>query len=466
MKTFVSLFLCALMSGAVWAQVPQPMSSQGTSSNTVTWERTTNDSFSVYSKSGAKINGILELTQLSTDTLAVLDPSARVIYLLPDYESTLVFTKKEAVVLKNNVSKDFYVTNPYSYKTYVNDESYSPEVTNVGGSYVAYVSELDKTYLEKDIRAFPSWGAMDLIDMGEAPEDTFWYRDRDKKEYGIIAQGETIDYDRVTSQFEGDDLVINYDDSPRYRLVDYKLTSSFVFKPVKLENASTSATSSTPSTTETGCTRGDCNSGFGRYDYDNGYYDGFWTGGLKNGYGLYSWNDGGTYVGNWTDDKMTGYGVYTADNDDIIKGEFYNGNLSGIGVTRTGEEWKQGTWSGGTQNAVYNFYGNDVDTGCTIGDCQDKYGKMVWTNGDTYVGFFKGGTMSIGTYSFADGSKYSGQFNTQGQFDGMGRFWFANDDYYGGEWSNGKYHGRGYYSFAASGEKQIGRFVNGVFQDN
>lgn len=455
------------MGGTSWAQVPSPMSTQNssTSSNTITWERTSSTDYNLYSKSGSKINSILDLTQLSTDTLAVLDTQSRSIYLLPDYESTSVGIRKDAYTLKTGVSRDFYITNPYSYKTYVNDESYSPEVTNVSGSYVAYVAELGKTYLEKDIRAFPSWGAMDLIPLGEAPEDTFWYRDREKKEYGIIAKGETIDYDRISSRFDGDDLVIDYDGNPKYRLVDYKLTSSFTYKPVTLENGS-SGTSAVSSTSSTGCTRGDCDSGFGRYDYDNGYYDGFWSGGLKNGYGLYSWNDGGTYVGNWTDDKMTGYGVYTAANDDLIKGEFSNGNLTGIGVTRTGDEWKQGTWTGGTQNAVYNFYGNDVDTGCTIGDCQDKYGKMVWSNGDTYVGFFKNGTMRIGTYSFADGSKYSGEFNSQGQFHGMGRFWFANDDYYGGQWANGKYDGRGYYSFAETGEKQIGRFVNGQFQGN
>jgi len=48
----------------------------------------------------------------------------------------------------------------------------------------------------------------------------------------------------------------------------------------------------------------------------------------------------------------------------------------------------------------------------------------------------------------------------------MGRFWFANEDYYIGEWSNGKYDGLGYNSFKTTGELKKGSFVNGEFQGN
>ena len=41
----------------------------------------------------------------------------------------------------------------------------------------------------------------------------------------------------------------------------------------------------------------------------------------------------------------------------------------------------------------------------------------------------------------------------------------ANDDYYGGEWANGKYHGRGYFTEAATSKSSIGRFENGVFKE-
>jgi hypothetical protein len=51
----------------------------------------------------------------------------------------------------------------------------------------------------------------------------------------------------------------------------------------------------------------------------------------------------------------------------------------------------------------------------------------------------------MGTYTFADGGKYSGMFNSENQFDGTGRYFFKDEAYYGGEWNNGKYHGRGYY---------------------
>lgn len=456
--------------GNLWAQVPEPVSPTANSSSTqpeyissFTWTKTSKDNYRAYDSKGVELYELKYLSNLSTDTLAALHLPSRTIVLLPDFDSVAENTTEEGYVLLRNTSKDFYLTNPKSYLTYVGDNSYSPEVTNINGSYVAYIPELDKTYLEKDIRAFPAWGAMNLIDLGDAPDNTFWYRDREDKEYGIIIKGKSMDYSNVTSEMKGDDRLVFDDGSPVYLLEDYANVSSFSFRPV---STNVSAYSATSSNKEEGCVRGDCENGFGKYVYNNGYYDGFWIAGQKTGYGLYSWDNGGTYVGEWSFGEMNGYGVYTAENDDLQKGIFSNGKLNGRAVKQTGGEWEQGVYSSGNLDVAYTFYGNDSETGCTIGDCKNKYGKFVFENGDTYVGFFRNGNLDMGTYSFASGAKYSGQFNSSGQFAGMGRFWSAEGDYYGGQWDNGKYHGRGYFSEKESGTTKIGRFENGVFKED
>ena len=209
------------------------------------------------------------------------------------------------------------------------------------------------------------------------------------------------------------------------------------------------------------CVSGDCQNGWGKYEYDNGYYDGFWQNGKKHGYGLYNWNDSGKYIGSWENDTMSGYGVYIAENNDNIIGQYRDGELNGLGLTVFGEEWSQGIYKDGNLVTTYDFYTNDVDTGCTAGDCQDKYGRWKWSNGDTFTGFFKDGSLYMGTYTFANGGKYSGMFNSDNQFHGIGRYFYEDGAYYGGMWNNGEMQGRGYYHNKDL-DQQIGVWDNSV----
>ena len=284
-----------------------------------------------------------------------------------------------------------------------------------------------------------------------------------KAEFGVIERGKTMDYDRVTSEKDGNDLIVKWDGVKTYVLPGYYTTASFVYKPVKMYSGSTSTTSI--STTTEGCVRGNCQDGWGKYEYEGGHYDGFWKNGKKEGYGLYKWTGTGKYIGNWENDNMEGYGVYIAENDDNIIGQYSNGQLNGLGVTVTGDKWEQGMYSNGNLVSSYDFITNSVDTGCTAGDCQNKYGRFKWDNGDSFTGFFKNGRLFMGTYTFADGGKYSGMFNSDNQFHGMGRYFFVDDAYYGGNWNNGKYHGRGYYHNQDL-EQQIGEWSNGSLTKN
>ena len=221
------------------------------------------------------------------------------------------------------------------------------------------------------------------------------------------------------------------------------------------------AANSNDSSVLVNCVSGDCQDGWGKYEYDNGYYDGFWQNGKKHGYGLYNWNESGKYIGNWENDSMSGYGVYIDENNDNIIGQYDDGELNGLGLTVFGEEWSQGIYKDGNLKTSYDFFTNNVDTGCTAGDCQDKYGRWKWSNGDSFTGFFKDGRLFMGTYTFAGGGKYSGMFNSDNQFHGTGRYFYADGAYYGGQWNNGEMQGRGYYHNKDL-DQQIGVWDNSV----
>ncbi|PHR70186.1 MAG: hypothetical protein COA67_08640 [Lutibacter sp.] len=174
--------------------------------------KNSSDEYSIYNENGEKLKDLKRLGFFKTETLAVLHKPSRTIILLDNFETAVENVVKDASILIRDISKDFYLTTPNSFKNYVNDKGYTSNITNIKGSYVAYIPELDKTYLEKDIRKFSNWGAKDLIDLGEAPENTFWYRDIVKKEYGIIKEGKAIDYSKTTSEYENNDFIVSLDD--------------------------------------------------------------------------------------------------------------------------------------------------------------------------------------------------------------------------------------------------------------
>ena len=194
------------------------------------------------------------------------------------------------------------------------------------------------------------------------------------------------------------------------------------------------------------CESGDCVNGWGKKVYDYGYYEGFFKNGNRHGYGLFDWSDSGKYIGFWDNDKMHGYGCYLGTEKNLI-GQYVEGSLHGFGHTKEIEtnKWVYGLFQSYLIEDEYTFYDNGVTTGCVAGDCQNKYGRYKWDNGDSFTGFFKNGSMFMGNYSFASGDKYEGMFNSSNQFHGQGRFFFEDGSYYGGEWNNGQRDGIGYY---------------------
>ena len=108
------------------------------------------------------------------------------------------------------------------------------------------------------------------------------------------------------------------------------------------------------------CTKGDCDSGYGRFEYDNGdvyegyckycngaadsicpnnpigmrdghgvhtspcgtKYDGEWKDGIRHGHGVYTWAHGEKYDGEWKDNKKHGQGVETFADGSKYDGEY------------------------------------------------------------------------------------------------------------------------------------------------
>ena len=453
---FFTLFLCFNL--AVNAQVPTPQG-VNTSSSGITWTKTNDYDFTL-KKNGRTLTNVKDLKYLSTDTLAVLDKNSRTVYLLADFKNASSGSSGSASVLASSVGKNFYLTNPNSFVLYTDDEYISGPFVNINGSYVYYVEEKNTTYYLKDIRKHSNWGAKTADKMPYSSNNTYWCRVAESNSYHVVEKGESMDYSNASTEKRDNDLVVKVNGIDKYILPGYYTMASYVFKPVKLASTSAPISNST-----TGCVDGDCQNGWGKYDYDNGHYDGFWKNGKKDGYGLYKWDGVGKYIGSWKDDNMNGYGVYIADNNDNVIGEYKNGQLNGLGLTVTGDKWDQGIFYNGNISTHYDFYSTGNDSGCTAGDCQNKYGRFKWSNGDSFTGFFKNGKMHMGTYTFASGDKYSGMFNSDNQFHGMGRFFFADDAYYGGEWRNGKYNGRGYYHDSNLKQK-IGEWSNGTLTKN
>jgi hypothetical protein len=90
-------------------------------------------------------------------------------------------------------------------------------------------------------------------------------------------------------------------------------------------------------------------------------------------------------------------------------------------------------------------------TGCTVGDCENGVGTYVWADGDKYIGEFKDGQMNgQGTMYYTNGDKYEGDF-TDGQGTGHGTYTMTNGNKYTGEHLEYFFTGKGTMVYADGG---------------
>ncbi len=204
---------------------------------------------------------------------------------------------------------------------------------------------------------------------------------------------------------------------------------------------STQSNSLTSSNKESSCIYGNCQNGWGIYEWTSGVnkgdkYIGDFKDGYRSGEGVYTWATGDKYVGSWANGSINGYGTYY----------FVNG-------TKSCGKWEN------TALVSQNY----TEPGCISGDCSSGYGVRVYDSGDIYYGYFSDGIRSgSGVYLYADGDKYDGNF-ANNKRNGYGSYFWTDGGIYYGNWKDGSQDGEGNY-LKPDGTKQIGLFEKGSFK--
>lgn len=213
---------------------------------------------------------------------------------------------------------------------------------------------------------------------------------------------------------------------------------------------------------DTTCHTGNCINGWGLIKTPNGNYEGFFVNGKREGFGLYSWTDGGQYVGLWANDVMEGLGRYQKAAI-IIFGEFKNNQLHGRGYKVANGKATIGIYENDVIKEEYTYVATGKTTGCTGGDCESKFGKVLLANGEWFEGFFRSGKMFFGDYHLANGDSYQGMFDSDGTFSGMGRMIKKDGSFYGGMFSKNKLNGKSYFKNPAGTAVLVGEWQQGTF---
>jgi len=180
-----------------------------------------------------------------------------------------------------------------------------------------------------------------------------------------------------------------------------------------------------------GCLTGDCIGGNGTLMVNGDIYMGDFKNNLRHGVGICYYFNGSEYKGLWQDDKQHGNGELTYADGTIRKG-IWSKNIF------------QGPFVGGETEkpVIQKPSATDVNKkfeGCQSGNCQN----------------------GIGTYIYADGSKYVGDFQN-GKANGIGKISYFDGDVYEGEIENGEMHGKGM-MITANGNKIRGIWSSGIF---
>ena len=211
-----------------------------------------------------------------------------------------------------------------------------------------------------------------------------------------------------------------------------------------------------------GAVRGSTLHGRGEYVSKSFKYEGEWNEGLKQGQGVYVWDNGDRYEGSFAADRPDGKGKYRFSNGDAYEGEVKQGVIAGRGVyvARNGDTF-EGPFSNGKLDGVgtYRFSSGDHYEGEMHEGRIQGSGRYFTRAGDRIEGsFVDGKPHGIGTYFFANGDRYQGEI-VNGALSGQGTYYYASGLRYEGEVRDGRPQGKGTFWFL---DKT--RF-EGVFED-
>jgi len=180
------------------------------------------------------------------------------------------------------------------------------------------------------------------------------------------------------------------------------------------------------------------------------------SGDCQNGTGVYIYPSGAKYVGQFKNGEIHGIGACYYTDGSKYQGEWANRFPEGRG-TKTFEDGRQwtGTWQKGQPidekgEVIVELFPESkigteeitIQTGCLSGDCETGYG----------------------TYAYADGSKYEGDF-ANGKPQGTGTFTYANNETFVGTFKSGYKHGKGVYQ-RQNGQQIVGEWKDGEYFGN
>jgi hypothetical protein len=216
------------------------------------------------------------------------------------------------------------------------------------------------------------------------------------------------------------------------------------------QQQNTTASNLTKPISNTTCTSGDCQNGYGVQDKDDYQLDAFFTNGQANGYGYLRYKTiGDYYYGTFKDGLRDGFGIYTWKSTGVYYiGQWKAGNMHGYGYLKKDKDITQaGYYENGKQvrNMLTQAYINKQWNGNCIGDCDNGFGYYKFNDGSYYVGFYTNKKQNyIGSYVFTNGTAFIGEwFN--GNRTGQGTETYTNNNNYRGGFVNSKRQGLGVY---------------------
>ena len=222
----------------------------------------------------------------------------------------------------------------------------------------------------------------------------------------------------------------------------------------------------------------DKENGQGSYYFKDGRkYVGQWKNGIKHGQGTFTWKDGDKYTGQWLKGLEHGQGTKTKKNGNIEKGIWKYGNFisskpktSSLNKqikakdTLKTSQVKICPSSGYKDNCKgkITYSGGNTYNGFFKNNKRHGKGTYLWKDGDKYIGTYYNDDPSYGTYEFSGkwtGDKYIGNFKNW-KMHGQGSYYFKDGRKYVGEWKNDNKHGQGTYTWT-NGDKYVGQWKDG-----
>lgn len=123
-------------------------------------------------------------------------------------------------------------------------------------------------------------------------------------------------------------------------------------------------------------------------------YEGRWLGGLQEGFGLETWEDGSVFEGEYAQGMKNGQGIFKWKDGSSYKGDFRDDEIEGFGVYEWADgrkyegHWKQNQFHG---QGLFEYPNRMVYKGEYCMDKKHGYGEMTKVNGETYKGQWENG---------------------------------------------------------------------------